>query len=392
MAAHVFNNVRVIHMSDSKGRGLVSCNSFQKGDTLFEEKPLVCAQFSWNELYKYLACEYCLRSLESAEDMVKRLTTNPSLTLPHPECCQVDPSKYAACPQCKKMYCSVACRDQAASQYHQVLCKGASEDDPNHPLNRLVEDWRSFHYPPETTSIMLIVKMIAMVKQAQDKGKVISLFSNFVNTTSNEQEHIAHKLLGEKFQVQREVLRQQLAEIMFDDSIAEWFTSEGFNSLLALIGTNGQGIGSSSFSHWVKNTENLSLAEEDKKSLDEFIEKVYEQLDEVSGEFLDCEGSGLYHLQSSCNHSCVPNAEITFPNGDHTLVMVALRDIAPEEEITISYLGCCDLERSRHSRQKVLKENYLFKCACEKCQLQADDASVTSEEDLSDEQGDDMED
>ena len=34
---------------------------------LFDEKPLVCAQFIWNALYKYLACDHCLKSLETAQ-------------------------------------------------------------------------------------------------------------------------------------------------------------------------------------------------------------------------------------------------------------------------------------------------------------------------------------
>lgn len=94
------------------------------------------------------------------------------------------------------------------------------------------------------------------------------------------------------------------------------------------------------------------------------------------------------------------------------------------QEICISYLDDCQLERSRHSRQKYLRydytgwmfvvymfcinsssslagkedfvcvkslcyfclsrENYLFTCACVKCLQQADDADVTSEEEMDD--------
>lgn len=84
-----------------QGRGLVAAHGFKKGDVLFEEKPLVSAQFSWNELYKYLACEFCLKSLESAEEMVRRLANNQGLSLPHPECCDVDPSAFTQCPNCQ---------------------------------------------------------------------------------------------------------------------------------------------------------------------------------------------------------------------------------------------------------------------------------------------------
>ncbi|XP_005093967.1 SET and MYND domain-containing protein 5 [Aplysia californica] len=61
--------------------------------------------------------------------------------------------------------------------------------------------------------------------------------------------------------------------------------------------------------------------------------------------------------------------------------MVALEDIEPEQEINISYLSCCDLDRGRHSRQKALRENYLFQCSCQMCISQADDESCTSDDD-----------
>lgn len=129
----------------------------------------------------------------------------------------------------------------------------------------------------------------------------------------------------------------------------------------------------------------------------------------VAGEFLNNEGSGLYLLQSKINHSCVPNAQSTFPYSNDIVVLKATRDIQPGEEICISYLDECQLERSRHSRQKVngkkfktyliflknillqiLKENYIFVCNCPKCQLQSNDPDETSEDE--DEDDMDMED
>lgn len=100
----------------------------------------------------------------------------------------------------------------------------------------------------------------------------------------------------------------------------------------------------------------------------------------ATGEFLNCEGSGLFVLQSCCNHSCVPNAETSFPENNFVLHVTALEDIKPGEEICISYLDCCQRERSRHSRHKILRENYLFNCSCPKCLAEADDPNVTSEE------------
>jgi len=385
--------VIVKQISESKGKGLVAQRAFKKGDVILEENPVVCSQFSWNELYKYRACEYCLRSLETAEEMAQRLTGQPGLSLPFPECCSVDPSQFSACPQCQVLYCSETCRQLAWDQYHQVLCMGPSREDPTHPLAQLAETWRSFHYPPETTSIMLLARILAMLKQSSDKGHLLSVFSGFFSSTTSDapgQEFIAHKLMGDQFKVQREVLREQLTSVLYEESAQQWFSPEGFSSLVALIGTNGQGIGSSSFSQWAKATESLSLGKEEKEELEAAIEKIYEDMWEVSGQFLDCEGSGLYQMQSASNHSCAPKAEITFPYGNHRLAMVALEDIQPDEEITISYLNCCDLDRSRHSRQKALRENYLFVCSCEKCLSQVEDEDVTSEEEMDDDEEDEM--
>ena len=47
-----------------------------------------------------------------------------------------------------------------------------------------------------------------------------------------------------------------------------------------------------------------------------------------------------------------------------------------------SYLDGCQQNQSRHSRQKYLRENYLFSCQCPKCAEQAGDPDVTSDEEM----------
>jgi len=63
------------------------------------------------------------------------------------------------------MYCCSECRDAAWQRYHKCLCLGGERSNPDHPFNLLLDTWRNMHYPPETASIMLMLKMIAMVKQ-----------------------------------------------------------------------------------------------------------------------------------------------------------------------------------------------------------------------------------
>ncbi|XP_020739021.2 protein-lysine N-trimethyltransferase SMYD5 [Odocoileus virginianus] len=378
--------VEVRFVSSAKGKGLFATQLIRKGETIFVERPLVAAQFLWNALYRYRACDHCLRALEKAEENAQRLTGKPGQVLPHPELCTVRKDLHQNCPHCRVTYCSAECRLAAAEQYHQILCPGPSQDDPAHPLNKLQEAWRSVHYPPETASIMLMARMVATVKQAKDKDRWIRLFSQFCNKTANEEEEIVHKLLGDKFKGQLELLRRLFTEALYEEALSQWFTPDGFRSLFALVGTNGQGIGTSSLSQWVHACDALELKPQDREQLDAFIDQLYKDIEAATGEFLNCEGSGLFMLQSCCNHSCVPNAETSFPENNFLLHVTALEDIKPGEEICISYLDCCQRERSRHSRHKILRENYLFVCSCPKCLAEADEPNMTSEEEEEEEE------
>ncbi|GAA6093619.1 histone-lysine N-trimethyltransferase SMYD5 isoform X1 [Tachysurus ichikawai] len=218
------NCVEVRFIDNVKGKGLFAKRPFKKGETIFTERPLVSAQFLWNALYKYKACEYCLRALETAEENARRLSALPALSLPHPELCKVRPELHQACTHCQMMYCSSECRQAAWDQYHHILCLGPSHQDNDHPINKLQDAWRSDQISSQSNKYACVL--------------------------------------------------------------------------------------------------------------------------------------GLY-------------------------------------EICISYLDCCQRDRSRHSRHKILRENYLFVCSCQKCVAQMDDTDVTSEEEDEGEgetEGDEMED
>ncbi|XP_072390243.1 protein-lysine N-trimethyltransferase SMYD5 [Diabrotica undecimpunctata] len=367
-----------VRITDSlKGKGLYAKKDFPKDAVIFQEDPLVSCQFSWNAEYKYLACDHCLRPLETAHENATRLAGHP-MVLPYPECCSTDKSKIVSCPHCSTKYCSEECRVEAYSQYHNTLCH---ENNSNHPLERLNDAWKKVHYPPETNSIMLIVRLLARIRQAPNRDAAIAQTLQFCHRTINEDADLAHKLLGDKFADQLSLLHSSLVAAIPNDGIEQFLTYEGFLSMLALIGTNGQGVGTSAIAQWVANTEKLNLPESEKELLDNFIEHLYLQMDENVGEFLNNEGVALYSLQSSCNHSCVPNAEPKFVYNNHRLSLVATRDIKEGEEIHISYLDECALGRSRHSRRKELMKHYLFMCQCPRCESEADEQpDVTSEE------------
>lgn len=131
----------------------------------------------------------------------------------------------------------------------------------------------------------------------------------------------------------------------------------------------------------MSETSKLPLSDSEKTILDEFIDKIYQDIEVHTGPFINNEGVALYTLQSAANHSCSPNAEVSFTHNNTKLSLVALKDIKEDDEIFISYLDECTLHRSKKSRQNQLMENYLFICNCEKCLVENDESSSEEEDD-----------
>ncbi|KAI9291723.1 SET domain-containing protein [Neoconidiobolus thromboides FSU 785] len=73
-------------------------------------------------------------------------------------------------------------------------------------------------------------------------------------------------------------------------------------------------------------------------------------------------GLGCYFIASLINHSCINNTTVGFMGT--RLVLKALKDIQPEEEITISYLEPGLPYSIRKSR---LLDNFYFECKCNLC-------------------------
>ena len=94
------------------------------------------------------------------------------------------------------------------------------------------------------------------------------------------------------------------------------------------------------------------------------------------------EGGRMYHRLSRVNHSCNPNAVVLEGCNTTTIsssiddtelkqdvsILKAACDIAPGEEITISYLGKY-LFAGYSIRQRILRANKHFICACSRCSI-----------------------
>jgi len=313
------------------------------------------------------------------------LTNVVSTQIPFPQYGAVESAAYRYCQGCNVAFCSESCLTTALSSYHTALCiKG----NPSHPLLAVDEMWRNLHFPPETTSLVLLLKIIATVITTGSLPEVYRQFCASPVTEGDQSHSKVHKLLQPEFIAQIDQLRDALLQCFAEPAVAQVLDRDNFISLIALIGMNGQGIGTSTLASYCNKLDTLELSKDEREEVDSKVDQLWEDIEKHSGIFTDCEGTGLYELQSRINHSCSPNVEIQFVEGNARLSVKAVRDIAPGEELHISYIQCCELERSRHSRQKHLLENYLFDCWCVKCDSERAQADVTSDEESEEEMED----
>ncbi|CAL8099491.1 unnamed protein product [Calicophoron daubneyi] len=394
-------SIKIVDFGSSRGRGVITTRQTEAGDVIFSESPLLCCQFSWNRLYGYQACDYCMCPLESAEANAKRLTGNQNLVLPYSDCGAL-PLNITHCPGCGLAFCSPGCLESARPVYHSLLCEN-QQNNPTNPVEKLDEIWRQIHFPPETGTIMILVRMACACLSARflhspQSQHIASALETFVSCTEvvgsdggSAQATISHKLLRPEFNDSITQLHRAFVSVLFyltrklihpDAPESECLfhlqqahldgllNIDKFRCALCLLGRNGQGVATSAFSLWVKTAEKLvSSADHSDKAVqfEELVKNLYAAMDDHVGPFLDNEGVGLYQFQSLINHSCDPNAVVKFGGESNRLSVVALRSIALGEEVTISYLDECDQFRSRHSRRKFLSANYLFWCECDKC-------------------------
>lgn len=119
-----------------------------------------------------------------------------------------------------------------------------------------------------------------MYKQSGRKQELFNAIQDFHHEFINENLMISHKMLGENHQHNLNNLFALFSN-SFDFTGMEIFKNlDTFKRLFALIGENGQGIGTSSFADWVQNVSKLDLPTDEKIAADELIDSCYAQLEE----------------------------------------------------------------------------------------------------------------
>jgi hypothetical protein len=84
------------------------------------------------------------------------------------------------------------------------------------------------------------------------------------------------------------------------------------------------------------------------------------------------DGTALFSIICTMNHSCEPNVQVAYGCGDHRGMLFALRDLAAGEELCINYV---DVENELPLRRADLR-HYGFECRCGKCRSEGGAASA----------------
>ena len=87
------------------------------------------------------------------------------------------------------------------------------------------------------------------------------------------------------------------------------------------------------------------------------------------------EVDALFAFTSLTNHSCEPSVSLhprlppgeSGAAGDAQLVCIALRDLAPGDELTHNYGPDALLAWPREERLRFMEHNHGFRCACARC-------------------------
>ena len=77
-------------------------------------------------------------------------------------------------------------------------------------------------------------------------------------------------------------------------------------------------------------------------------------------------GIGVYILASAANHSCAPNAFVTFDDNNE-ITFRAIRPIQAHQAVTISYGSVSGVDRNVHRRREEILDTHCFVCKCTSC-------------------------
>ncbi|ROT35612.1 hypothetical protein SODALDRAFT_70790 [Sodiomyces alkalinus F11] len=121
---------------------------------------------------------------------------------------------------------------------------------------------------------------------------------------------------------------------------------------------------------FVKQETGIGTAEADVRRVVEIMCKIQTNAFSRADDSSESDGIFLDPTLAMVNHSCIPNATVTFSG--RKAFLRALRDIKPGEEVEVSYIDCTQ----PLARRKRDLDLYFFECRCLRCKEDLDNYQV----------------
>ncbi|XP_025665356.1 histone-lysine N-methyltransferase ASHR1 isoform X1 [Arachis hypogaea] len=297
-----------------KGRSLFVTKDFYPGEVIISQEPYVCVPNN-NSVQK--RCEGCFT------------TTN-----------------LKKCSRCQVVwYCGTSCQ-KLEWKFHRLECE---------VLSRLDNDKKKYVTP----SIRLMVKLYLRRKLQNEKIIPSTVMDNYNLVEALVSRILLIFILSSNFQCNEVRFFIYILFFIYNISIVIVLFNILFHEDMSDI-TKEQLLLYAQMANLVNVI--LQWPEINIKEIAENFSKFACNAHTICDSELRPLGTGLYPVISIINHSCLPNSVLVFEG--RSASVRAVQHVPKGSEVLISYI---ETAGSTMTRQKALKEQYLFNCTCPRC-------------------------
>ncbi|XP_029634436.1 uncharacterized protein LOC115209940 isoform X2 [Octopus sinensis] len=383
-AATLFQKIRVHRLyqplvKDSKvkvdftlyGRAVVAREDVKAGDIVLADRPAVFAQIL--EKDPVLACPNCAKSLMSAQDYFgsSNLKKNKTLKAAVTKYWPIVPR--IPCSGCdKEIYCSETCREEAWSNYHEVLCPSVNPEanklyDICQKIKELSEQrrkiWSASFCPTILARIWAAICCHAK-RLAAENGSTTPTQMQWAIAKAPYRRFIAYGAQGVagKFTVMHQVMKDVFNGL--PEGLRYDVTPREFDGRYLQMACNVQSFsdGRNPLHCFLNSISNFSQYAQIADLVD---------VDNIP----EANFAGVFPVQSCLNHSCANTIEVMdgVSKGRPGIHLRARINIKAGEELFSTYI---DTSIPRRERRAWLFRGYNFWCQCPRCKFEGDGPDV----------------
>eukprot|EP00887_Chlorella_sp_A99_P006616 scaffold3.g6616.t1 len=393
---------------EGRGKGVFATQAFAEGDLLFTELPLAAIQHSFNRPAAWV-CGHCFRFLGSVEQQLGRLLLavqqrqqegsdaassdgsessggagaasaiddavlqtliGGQLCLPLSDCLPLPAPVRCRGGCADEWYCSTACEAAAWERCHQLLCTGpadaAAADAGGGKGKQLVATGGAQRQQE--------------AEQRREQAAAMTEFTDLADAT-NDVFRLAAVVVAITLLRAERLLAQQQQAAWLPFAVGHkglWWECTAAPAEAATdmrhLAADSLALLRAALPPWLAARYPALLSLERYEELLEGLPGAERQaalqeagpyLDALPEEVPGCEGNAFYALHSCLNHSCAPSVHAwkREQDTDGSAVVLALRNIAPGEEVTISYIE----EDAPLEERRAELADYGFVCRCSRC-------------------------